>query len=339
MAQKTGKVHVLSASASSCERPQEEEEVILREHASVTYFRSFRGSNRICRLVNKIYVLAQLFFYIFRRINHRDYLIVYHSPRYMRLVQILKKVIGFYLLLEVEEIYGDVLKNKRLKDREIRYFKTADSYIFSTDLLEGLVNSKNKPSTVIYGVYEVCNLSARKNSTEVHLVYSGTFAEGKGAMRAVEAMPYLPNEYVLHLAGYGTDREIDALKSKISSLRPSVRDRIVYEGMLIGRDYDHLLSTCDIGLCTQDQDATYALTSFPSKVLNYLNHGLSVVATDIPPLRCSGVASCLQFYKGDNPANVACAINSVRINRSKNNEVICHLDRRFAEDFGRILTR
>ena len=177
----------------------------------------------------------------------------------------------------------------------------------------------------------------KKNNRSIHLVYSGIFAAGKGASRAVETMKFLPSNYILHLAGYGSEEETASLKGEIEALSPEIGDRIAFEGMLIGEDFDRLLLSCDIGLCTQDRNASYALTSFPSKVLNYLNHGLSVVAVNIGPLSHAAIANCIQFYEGDDPESVAHAIKKTKIDRDHITRVVSSLDKEFVKDLSRII--
>lgn len=107
--------------------------------------------------------------------------LVYHSLGYMNAICFAHKIRKFKLILEVEEIYADVLENKVKRKKEINFIKTADAYIFPTELLNGLLNKEEKPYCTIHGTYQVEH--KRKsvfNDGKIHVVYAGTFDSRKG---------------------------------------------------------------------------------------------------------------------------------------------------------------
>ena len=70
---------------------------------------------------------------------------VYHSLGYMSLREKnLKKLKGFKLIIEAEEIYGDVIGDEKTSQKEYEFFKIADGFIFPTELLSEKVNTEKK---------------------------------------------------------------------------------------------------------------------------------------------------------------------------------------------------
>ena len=47
------------------------------------------------------------------------------------------------------------------------------------------------------------------------------------------------------------------------------------------------IQKCQIGLCTQNIDAAFNTTSFPSKILSYMSNGLEVVGVNIAAIKNS----------------------------------------------------
>lgn len=330
---------VLSASGAIANCHQASSMKRLSSMALVEYCASTGRVKGASRVINILMVLIQLLFKLLR-IKRDETLIVYHSPRFIWIVRLAKFVRKFKLILEVEEIYGEIFDKATLSARELRYFQLADAFILSTSSLDSLVNRFGRPSVVVHGAYTT-NTPIRNESSQndmIHLIYSGTFAQGKGASRAIEAMSFLPSCYVLHIAGYGTDIEQSRIQKQVEALSPCIRKRIVFEGMLLGREYDDLLYECEIGLCTQDAKASYTLSSFPSKVITYLTHFLSVVAIRIPTLEKSDISDIIHFYDDDSPESVARAVLSAgRPNRLMIVRKMAKLDEMFVERIRRIV--
>lgn len=335
------KTTVLSASGAieNIHRPAEKK--ILSSMASVEYCSSIGKTKGVLRAFDIVMVLIQLLLKLLS-LKMNDTLVIYHSPRFMSIVRVAKLLKKFSLIIEAEEIYGEIFDNASLSKRELKFFSLADAFIFSTNNLNSLVNRFHRPSVVVHGAYtdNASITNAHRNNDAIHLVYSGTFAQGKGASRAIDAMMHLPKHYILHIAGYGTDEEESQICKQIQALSPDVRERIVFEGMLLGKEFDDLLNRCEIGLCTQDANASYTLSSFPSKVITYLNHALSVVAIRIPTLINSDVSDIVHFYDEDSPESVAKAVLSIgKPDRTKIEGKLAVLDDLFVNQLCQIVLR
>lgn len=130
----------------------------------------------------------QVFGYLICHLNKGQNVIVYHSLGYVRLIQVLKRIIRFNLILEVEEIYADVTGDSNARKSEYKLFQCADAYIFPTELLNEKLNPEHKPHCIIYGTYQVeedrhCSFGDGK----IHVVYAGTFDPRKGGAAAAAA--------------------------------------------------------------------------------------------------------------------------------------------------------
>lgn len=93
-------------------------------------------------------------------------------------------------------------------------FDIADAFILSNDLLDGKINKYRKPSIVIYGTYKVEQKIVEKfNDGKIHAIYAGTFDANKGgAQIAIQAAEYLPENYHIHICGFGTEQDTENIK-------------------------------------------------------------------------------------------------------------------------------
>ena len=333
------RVKVLSASGVAIGKIQRGSAVTLSKDVSLEYVFSLGSGCGVVEAIDKVVALLQLFAKMLK-IKKSEALLVYHSPRFMGVVALAQRIKGFRLIIEVEELYGELFENQKLLKQELRYLSMANSYLISTEELVPRIDAKDRPHVVVHGTYiTIPELVAQRDDDAIHLVYSGTFSPGKGASRAIEVMRYLPHEYVMHIAGYGTKNETDQILSMINALPDQVKSRVLFEGMLVGEKYDSLLNECDIGLCTQDREASYTLSSFPSKVISYLSHGLAVVAVKIPTLEHSEISEVVTLYNGDDARVVARAIlNTGRPNRTVIRRKINELDTAFVTKLRQMLS-
>ena len=117
-------------------------------------------------------------------------------------------------------------------------------------------------------------------------------------------------KFISYILGWGQDSDsIDKLIDHINSKRDHCR--ILYEGIKRGVEYEDYLLSCDIGLCSQDQDAEYNDCSFPSKILTYLSANLKVICTDVYAVKESSVADMIYFIDSNSPEELAEAVKKV----------------------------
>ena len=100
------------------------------------------------------------------------------------------------------------------------------------------------------------------------------------------------------------------MQKKIQELSKVCECGISYDGLLTGEDYIRFLQSCDIGLSTQNPEAAFNATSFPSKILSYMASGLQVDNIRIPAVEGSAVGNRVSYYDRQTPAEIARAILS-----------------------------
>ena len=288
------------------------ERIELRNGVSVRYFDLKSYKNRIVRAVSRFFDKLKFLLWIIKNVEKDEPVIVYHSLGYFNLINIAHKLKKFKLIYEVEEIYADVIGNKRLRKHEIKILKSADAYIFPTKLLSDLINESGKPEAFIHGTYKVeHDREVSFNDGKIHIVYAGTFDPRKGgALAAVSAAEFLSSNHHIHIIGFGSNEDIKNIKERIDEVSKMSQATITYDGLLSGEEYIKFIQSCDIGLSTQNPNAAFNDTSFPSKILSYMANGLRVVTIRIPAIEQSAIDNDMYYYDEQTPKKIAEAIMS-----------------------------
>lgn len=331
---------IVSCSETKEKRGYMGEEIQLKDNINLKTFRTFGRKNAFTKLADMVFIKLQMFFYLLKRLKKDDIMLVYHSPYYCNTVKFLRKIKKCRLILEMEELYSDVSGDKKLRGKELSVCRSADAFIFPTELLNAAVNCKGKPFSVIHGTYNVENERERIfNDGKIHVVYAGTFDPRKGgAVAAIAAGEFLPEKYHIHILGFGSDKEKADIKNQISEVSKKTKATVTYDGLLSGEEYIRFIQSCDIGLSTQNPDAEFNSTSFPSKILSYMANGLRVVSIKIPAIEKSAVGNYMYYYQKQTPAEIAEAIKSVDLNDDYNGrEIISNLSDKFCNNLNSIL--
>ena len=315
------KIEIISPAVTTSKNTFKGKKISLSEKCDLKLFLTFGKNKLVFTKVGTLITKILFMFYLFINVKKDDDVIVYHSLYYMRFIKILRKIKRFNLILEIEEIYSDVLNDEVRKKKEQAFFKCANSYIFPTKLLDAEINVEHRPFVIVHGTYQVekdrrCNVfeDNMQGITDkmVHCVYAGTFDPRKGgALAAVSATAFLPSQYWIHVLGFGSDEEIRNMKKHILEIDEKSKAHVSYDGLLSGEEYIRFIQSCDIGLSTQNPDAAFNATSFPSKILSYLSNGLRVVSIRIPAIEDSDVGDKLFYYDEQTPKQIADAILSV----------------------------
>ena len=306
----------------------------LKPSVSLKYFFSFHGNNRLMRIVNAFLLRCQILFFLLINVKKCDTVLVYHSLFYASVLKLYKKLTKHKFCLEIEDVFTSV--NASIKDKapaEWNFFQYGDSYICVNDLLKEKL-PQNKRAIVSYGSY--LSVSKMEQSHEGELVYAGIIERYRyAAFLAAEAMLYLDENYHLSIYGFGTDDDLEYLKSKIERINDEKGYECVsYFGKLTGDDYYRALQKCEIALSTHrydDNNMKSADDTFPSKLLVYLANNLKIVAQRIECLEQSELAKHIVFYDDATPENVATAIRIATQlpNEQKGSDLIARLDREF----------
>lgn len=314
------------------------------DNREIFYCSTFGSSSKYLRMLERWFNIIQMTLYLIRIPKH-DIAVFYHERyfRYaMRFCRLFRRSPKY--VLQVEEVYTLAGNHPQdMIDKELASINNADAYILVNDLLSSVLHLEmSKPSCVSYGPYRVqaSSLIPMQTDNKVHVVYAGIIDQIKrGAEMAVKACRFLPSNYCVHIAGFGKHEDITFLLSLIEDVRKESECEILYEGCLSGSDYDKLMNRCSIGLSTQvSGELKYSQTSFPSKVINYLSYGLTVVSTRIQVLEKCKVADLLSFYDSDRPNFVAAAIlNCPIIDKEVAKDRIHELDNQFEANLKNVI--
>ena len=304
---------------------------------TLRYFSRLGNRSRMARAVNHFFMKFQFLLWGLFNLRRNEEVLVYHSLGYAGVFLILFKLKRLHIIGEIEEIYQDVHAQKKSYARdEYKFIGICDKFLFPTSLLNDKLNKEKKPFVIIHGVYSVEPSMADKfDDGKIHVVYGGTLDPKKGgAVAAVSAAEFLPENYHVHICGFGDPTQIKAVVADVS-----VRSKatVTFEGELKGEDYKKFIQKCHIGLSTQDPNAAFNATSFPSKILVYLSNGLKVVSIRIPAIEKSAVADNVIFYEIQSPQMIAQAIEKSVNSNIDGAKKLKKLDDKFSEDLNKLI--
>jgi len=308
---------------------------------SVKYFNSYSSKYRIIRIFGRFLTWFQQKKYILDHCTLKEStIIIYHSLLFLKLYKLLNKYKKEYIL-EVEEIYSDVMNNNRVRRKEVNHIIKGSKYIFPTKLLNDELNVNNRPYVIVHGTYkeEKKYKKISFGDNKIHCVYAGTFDSRKGgATAAIAAAQYLPNNYHIHIIGFGLPREIQTIKEKVNEINMKNGASVSYDGLLSGEEYLKFIQSCNIGLSTQNPSAAFNGTSFPSKILSYMANGLRVVSIRIPAVESSKVGDYVYYYNKQNSQEIANTIMNINMNDKYDSRIILKkLDKEFLKELIELL--
>lgn len=314
----------------------------VRPGITLRLFPTLPWGNKFRRVASVLYSKWQIFNFLVRHIARDETVIVYHSLAYNRVVRMAHRIRRFHFISEMEEIYSDVISaSAQARRTEIRSVSSAASFILPTDLLSTVLNRKKVPEVVIHGSYNrepTLPPHPALTQPEVHVVYAGVVNKDKGAFRTVDAARFLPANYHVHILGFGREEEITALKEHIVRVAPKAKCQVSYDGLLRGTEYKQFLQTCVVGVVGQIASATYASTSFPSKILSYMANGLTVVSDRFDAVENSALGESLIYTKGDGAEDLAEAIKCAASEERESRQILEDLHTRFAKELRALLS-
>lgn len=335
-------IEIISLSNVSISALSMPDETVTDNGVKIYYPKSYARKSVFQKIVYKLKYKKTINRYLDRllsRCSKGEVIYVYHMSIFHKVLKKLIKKYELRMILEVEEIYGDVTNNLRLKEKELEFFKIANGFVFSTNLLNENVNKDKKPYVVANGSYSIKDsLSDKFNDGKIHVVYSGTFRNQKGCSNAIQSALFLTNDYHMHILGYGSEIEQDKIKQQILEVEQQTDCVITFDGLKVGVDFDSFLQRCDIGLCPQSSNSDYNNSSFPSKILTYATNNLRIVSIRIKAIEDCAVADFITFFDSDDPEALAEAIKKVDLS-SKNDmkERMKELDNRFKLDLEKLI--
>ncbi len=335
-------IHIVSPSwfhdGASDQPYSSKQTIVMNPSKRITFCPSWGTSKKLARIIKIIFSLIWLFCWLLMNAKRNEKILMYHTPWLSVPIRWAKHIIRFRLILEVEEIYADIVVTRPyFKTLEIKLINSADSYIFSTDLLNDTLNNNIKPCVIVYGGYKYYNKQTKPpDDGKIYLLYAGMIETQRlGAFNALEACKYLSEKYVLNILGFG---ETAKLQKRISELAQITSCKVSYDGIKSGEKFINYCQQHHIGLSTQSLSGANLESSFPSKILAYLGTGLRVVSGKVECVKRSAVNSLMTYYEKDTPEDIAKAIMSIDLNSEYDSiGLLESLDFEFKENITKLL--
>ena len=341
-------VQVISAATAKCNKTIPAERVKIGKQSELVLFKSFPWGNKLQKILSRFYIRSKLYFAL-SKLKATDTLIAYHAMGYISTLKRLKKRKKFKLILELEEIYSYVTGRKEWLSKEQSLLPYADGFLFPTELLDEQMNTQRKPSVIIHGTYQTEPQRMDKHlyraqegwdAHKIHVVYAGNLEARKGVISSIRSAEFLDERYHLHILGFGSAPELERVSEEIKNVTQKTNCKVTFDGLLRGEEYIRFIQGCDIGLSTQNPDAEYNETSFPSKTLSYIANGLKVVCIRISAIERSAVGKDVYFYNGQTPQEIAKTIKSVNLDDGKDGrEIVQALDQKFTAEIKELLEK
>lgn len=315
-------------------------------HNTIKLFPTTWRGGVLKKILNLLVINISMFIYILIYIRRNDKVIMYHSPNLL-IINVLLYIKGIHLIEECEEIYGDIYGKKWMSFFEHKLLTNANSYIYPTELLNSIVNSKNKPYLVVHGAYKDVGAQffsdCKPETVEFdprfyHVAYTGILDPKKGCMEVVKAAEYLDGTYYIHILGFGSQSEIDMINKLKDELATKTACRVSFDGLRKGIEYTNYLKHLDLGLCTIDSEDAFTLTQFPSKIISYMAAGVPVLCSEAKAIKTCDVSCAITFYKGNSSKDIADGIKLARSRKKiDTRQLLEDCDKRFKIELNKLI--
>lgn len=178
------------------------------------------------------------------------------------------------------------------------------------------------------------NVTTRINKLEkgkpVHIILTGGIHYSKGGDLLVKAMTYIQTPCVVSV--YGNCNLDDNLKKLIAEVPE--KHQFHFNGYMehaeliktLDRDADILINT------TRSMGVGAQAAGFPFKMMEYASTGRPIVSSEIGKLD-EEYNRCITYYDGENPENIAAAIEDVIANYDERVKLALALQRRVLSEY------
>ena len=270
------------------------------------------------------------------------HILVYNNNKYAGLLKLVNHFKHFDISLDIEEIqffYKQGVQKEKEKHIEESMFALASRYITVNDLIYDRFLANGKPNMVLYGNYIAqAKITEKIADGRTHVIFSGSIDRIRGADRAVEAAKYLPDSYCVHLTGGGQAQVVEEIEQEAKNINANAGyEKVILHGQLPADELDKTVQSMHIGLNLQDVENPFEAVSYPSKIAFYLSHGLNVVSSRMSSVLASSLSDVLYYYEGNDPQNIAKAIQEVKVSTFESNVgVLEKRDQKAKHDIGRL---
>ena len=315
----------------------------INESLSIKYVAAVCRKNKILAIISTVLRYVQQVFYICFSIKKGETLLVYHSNAFIPALKLARKLKKFRLVEDIEELYAHSWGlGEREREREVSFLESADAYLLVNDTIRKTIKTMNKPFAVVYGSYIIPNMhDVSFNDDKIHVVYAGTIESVKlGAHTAARSARYFDKRYHLHILGSGRTDAINELFKIIDEINFEKGFTIVsYDGFLSGQDFTDFLCKCRIGISSYIMNEDFSNNVFPSKLMTYICHNLTVVTGYSESFVKAKISMKWVYYNQYNPEQIAAAVMSIPRNTSveNNKDLVLRLHKEFVGNLSRIL--
>ena len=308
------------------------------EQYTVKHIASFAETNILTKIGNRLLLYFQLVRLVIS-LKQDDTVLLYHSLRTSRFFSMAQKLKKLNVILEVEEIYACAADGKKpYYDEEVQLIKSFRKFIFVNDYIPAFFGIPKEQYILAYGAYTYKRVDAERFWDDAcHVIYAGAIEKlNRGAFMAVDVAAKLPAGYFVHILGNGTDDCLRELQERIAKVNADApREKVRYEGFFSGEELDGFLSRCDIGIGTYRIMSDYSNFIFPSKLVNYMCHGLCVVTGRSECYENASIAKDWILYNQNDPEEIAKAIEKANRGdlQTDSAQVIRQYDLAFVKSF------
>lgn len=158
------------------------------------------------------------------------------------------------------------------------------------------------------------NIKAELNilKGKIILTYIGALEPGREIEVIIEALNYLPDDFVVVLIGYAyDDNYIKTLRGFIEG--QGLTNRVFFYGSVSPKEMLPTIAGCDIGIALYENTGFNSFYCAPNKVFDYIMAGVKVIANDYPSLKMLNKYEFVRLISKVNPKAIAkCALDLVR---------------------------
>ena len=187
------------------------------------------------------------------------HMVVPDLPQYMNLSKKAHPVYDFFKKIDIQNME--------------KLIAQVDSFMLLTKYMADKLHVGNRPFIVIEGITDTKNISvASKKDHGKKVAYAGKLVEAFGVKRLIEAFEMIddPNASLYICGGGELKPYVEEMCKKDS--------RIHYYGVVPAEKANEILQNADVLVNPRQNDDEYTKYSFPSKNIEYLMTGNSVVA-------------------------------------------------------------
>lgn len=187
------------------------------------------------------------------------HMVVPDLPQYMNLSKKAHPVYDFFKKIDIHKMSC--------------FMEKVDSFTLLTEYMAEKLKVSARPYIVVEGITDDKKISSDgSKNTGKKVAYAGKLVEAFGVKKLVEAFGLIEDADVsLHICGGGELKSYIEEKSREDA-------RICYHGVVSSEKAQEILESADVLVNPRQNDDEYTKYSFPSKNIEYLMTGNSVVA-------------------------------------------------------------